>query len=99
MISSQVSAIMKCVTLAVHSCTKFACKSSSRILGLLNIRSSEWFTNTNLIDENKINKMVLDRNKARSEKNFELADEIRDSLKEMGIYIEDSEQGTKWRIE
>jgi cysteinyl-tRNA synthetase len=43
--------------------------------------------------------MVLDRNKARSEKNFELADEIRDSLKEMGIYIEDSEQGTKWRIE
>ena len=74
-------------------------KSSSRILGLLNIGSSEWFTKTNLIDENKINKMVLDRNKARSEKNFELADEIRDSLKEMGIYIEDSEQGTKWRIE
>ena len=74
-------------------------KSSSRILGLLNIGSSEWFTKTNLIDENKINKMVLDRNKARSKKNFELADEIRDSLKEMGIYIEDSEQGTKWRIE
>ena len=74
-------------------------KSSSRILGLLNIGSSEWFTKTNLIDENKIDKMVLDRNKARSEKNFELADEIRDSLKEMGIYIEDSEQGTKWRIE
>ena len=74
-------------------------KSSSRVLGLLNIGSSEWFTKTNLIDENKINKMVLDRNKARSEKNFELADEIRDSLKEMGIYIEDSEQGTKWRIE
>ena len=74
-------------------------KSSSKILGLLNIGSSEWFTKTNLIDENKINKMVLDRNKARSEKNFELADEIRDSLKEMGIYIEDSEQGTKWRIE
>ena len=74
-------------------------KSSSRILGLLNIGSSEWFTKTNLIDENKINKMVLDRNKARSEKNFELADEIRDSLKEMGIYIEDSEQGTKWKVE
>ena len=74
-------------------------KSSSRILGLLNIESSEWFTKTNLIDESKINKMVLDRNKARSEKNFELADEIRESLKEIGIYIEDSEQGTKWRIE
>ena len=74
-------------------------KSSSRILGLLNINSSEWFTKTNLIDENKINKMILDRNKARNEKNFELADEIRESLKKMGIYIEDSEQGTKWRIE
>ena len=43
--------------------------------------------------------MIFDRNKARKERNFELADEIRDSLKKMGIYIEDSEEGTKWRIE
>ena len=74
-------------------------KSSSRILGLLNINSSDWFTKTNLLDEHKIDKMIFDRNKARKERNFELADEIRDSLKKMGIYIEDSEEGTKWRIE
>ena len=74
-------------------------KSSSRILGLLNINSSDWFTKTNLLDEHKIDKMIFDRNKARNERNFELADEIRDSLKKMGIYIEDSEEGTKWRIE
>ena len=74
-------------------------KSSSRILGLLNINSSDWFTKTNLLEEHNIDKMIFDRNKARKERNFELADEIRDSLKKMGIYIEDSEEGTKWRIE
>ena len=37
--------------------------------------------------------------KARSDKNFKLADEIRDKLKEMGVSIEDSNSGTKWRVD
>jgi len=38
------------------------------------------------------------RQKARAEKNFALADEIRDRLKEHGIILEDSEDGIKWKL-
>ena len=34
------------------------------------------------------------RNDARKEKNFKLSDEIRDSLKELGIEIKDNKDGT-----
>jgi cysteinyl-tRNA synthetase len=74
-------------------------KSSARMLGLLNVSSSEWFTKNDQVDDEKINNMILERNKARKEKNFKLADEIRDDLKSMGVSIEDKEDGTKWRLD
>ena len=44
--------------------------------------------------------MIIDiRQKARAEKNFALADEIRDRLKEMGIVLEDAGDVIKWKIE
>ena len=40
------------------------------------------------------------RNEARSEKNFKLADEIRDELNSLGIKIEDNKDGTSsYKIE
>jgi len=74
-------------------------KSSARMLGLLNVSSSEWFTKNDQVDDEKINNMILERNKARKEKIFKLADEIRDDLKSMGVSIEDKEDGTKWRLD
>ncbi|MFO7618889.1 MAG: cysteine--tRNA ligase [Thermoplasmata archaeon] len=38
------------------------------------------------------------RQKARADKNFKLADEIRDRLKELGIVLEDTAEGVKWKI-
>jgi cysteinyl-tRNA synthetase len=38
------------------------------------------------------------RQKARAEKNFMLADEIRDKLKELGIIIEDTADSVKWKM-
>jgi cysteinyl-tRNA synthetase len=38
------------------------------------------------------------RQKARADKNFALADEIRDRLKELGIVLEDSADGPKWKV-
>ena len=35
---------------------------------------------------------------AKSKKNFELADAIREELLELGIEIKDSSDGTKWTI-
>lgn len=44
-----------------------------------------------------IEKLIAERTTARSEKNWQRADEIRDQLKSMGIEIEDSANGTGWR--
>ena len=74
-------------------------KSSAKILGLLNYDTSKWFTKDVRKDEGQINNLIVERDKARSDKNFKLADEIRDKLKEMGVSIEDSNSGTKWRVD
>ncbi len=47
--------------------------------------------------DSDIEELIEKRNNARKEKNFNLADEIRDSLKEMGIILEDTPQGVKWK--
>ena len=38
------------------------------------------------------------RQKARADKNFKLADEIRDRLKDLGIVLEDTAEGVKWKV-
>lgn len=47
----------------------------------------------------KINQLINERNEARKQKNFARSDEIRDLLKERGIILEDTPQGTRWRRE
>ena len=61
------------------------------VLGLVYNRKSD----ASLDDE--INGLVAQRTKARQEKNWAEADRIRDQLKEMGIVLEDTPQGVKWR--
>jgi len=46
---------------------------------------------------NKIEEMILLRNKARTSKDWAKSDSIRNELLKMGIQIEDSPEGTKWR--
>jgi len=45
----------------------------------------------------EIEELIKIRQQARKEKNWKLADEMRDKLKEMGILLEDTPQGVKWR--
>jgi len=47
--------------------------------------------------DSEIEKLIEERQKARKEKNYKLADEIRDKLKAMGIILEDTPSGVKWR--
>lgn len=49
-----------------------------------------------LLDE-EIEALIQKRNQARKERNFQLADQIRDQLKEMNILLEDTPQGTRWK--
>jgi len=74
--------------------------SGAKLLGILNKSPNEWLgynNQSNDIDLNKIEQLISDRNKFRSEKNYQKSDEIRDELKSIGIEIEDTSDGTKWR--
>ncbi|MED1205682.1 cysteine--tRNA ligase [Heyndrickxia acidicola] len=47
--------------------------------------------------DSEVEELIEKRNTARKERNFQLADEIRDQLKEMNIILEDTPQGIRWR--
>jgi cysteinyl-tRNA synthetase len=52
--------------------------------------------NQELLDED-IEALIEKRNKARNDKDFELADKIRNQLKEQNIILEDTPQGLRWK--
>jgi cysteinyl-tRNA synthetase len=45
----------------------------------------------------QIEALIAERNAARQQKQWALSDQIRDKLKELGVAIEDSKEGTSWR--
>jgi len=47
--------------------------------------------------DKEIEQLIEERQQARKEKNWKRADEIRDKLKEMGIELQDTPQGVKWK--
>ena len=51
-----------------------------------------------LLDE-EVEKLIEERQKARKNKDFARADEIRDTLKSRGILLEDTREGVKWKRE
>lgn len=46
--------------------------------------------------DDEIEELIEERQRARAEKNWELADKIRDQLGDMGIVLEDTPKGVKW---
>lgn len=74
-------------------------KASAAMLGLLQINPKEWFQGHNLpLSEYQIATLVSKRLTARDEKDFKTADMIRDQLREKGILLEDTKDGTSWRV-
>ena len=47
--------------------------------------------------EAQVNALIAERNEARKQKQWARSDQIRGQLKEMGVTIEDSKDGTQWR--
>ena len=79
---------------------KYTLLEVGKILGILQQNPDEWlgYGKSKNLDESIIEGLIKDRNEARRDKNFDMADKIRDELKEMGIEIEDTSDGTIWRI-
>ena len=51
------------------------------------------------VDDGEIEALIAQRAEAKKNKNWALADQIRDELKSKGIIIEDTPQGVRWRRE
>ena len=79
--------------------------NAAKILGLLLLTPKQFdkelfdLKNQNLnLDIEKIELLIADRNTARSCKNWHEADRCRDELTAMGVIIEDTSNGTEWKI-
>lgn len=76
-------------------------KSIGNVVGLLQEDPQIWFKEEhvdNHPESVRINQLLEERQKARKDKNFARADEIRDELKTMRIEIEDTSEGPKWHV-
>ena len=62
----------------------------SDVLGIITERKAE-------VLDSEVEEMIAARQQARKEKNFALADEIRQKLLDMGIVLEDTREGVKWK--
>ena len=67
-----------------------AFETYSSILGI-NVKED------NTLDSEHIENLIAEREAARKNRDFALADKIRDDLKEQGIILEDTKQGVRWK--
>lgn len=67
-------------------------------LGLLTQNPADFFTKKTQVNAQEIELKINQRNEARKNKNFALADAIRDELKEKGIVLEDLSGKTNYKI-
>lgn len=64
---------------------------------LLNIKAHTQAEPQDSLSDEKINTMILEREKARQSRNYPLADKIRKDLEAKGVILEDNKDGTIWR--
>ena len=72
-------------------------QSSAALLGILWQDPEQWFKGDAEVDVAEIEKLIADRASAKKNKDYALADQIRNTLKEKGILLEDGPQGTTWK--
>lgn len=76
--------------------------ASAGVMGLLYQDAETWFKGLNSeggIDEKEINRLIEERLSAKKAKDWARADAIRNQLKQSGIILEDTPQGTTWKKE
>ena len=72
-------------------------KKLANYLGLLNISSKDFFHSKVDLEAKLIEEKIAQRNQARIDKNYALADEIREYLEDNNIILEDTNDGVRWR--
>lgn len=70
------------------------------VLGILKVRPDEFLNSVatvSEIDPEEVERLIKERADARAARDWARADAVRKALQEMGVVIEDSPQGSKWR--
>lgn len=74
---------------------------TGKILGILSQPPASWLGYSEAkseVDSLEIERMIEERAAARKDRNFQLADEIREALKLKGVELEDTSEGTIWKV-
>ena len=76
-------------------------RSAGGYVGLLDQDSDAWFKwqsgkQESGLSDADIDALIAERAQAKKDKNYARADEIRVELKNQGITLEDSREGTRW---
>ncbi len=79
-----------------NSSREFATKVYDMIVKLCDVLGIKAKTEAELLDAD-IEKLIQERQDARKNKDFARADEIRNSLLEKGIILEDTREGVRWK--
>ncbi len=74
-------------------------KELTQLLGLFREPVAKAETNQDRLTGPLLDLLVHLRTQVRKEKNFALADEIRNKLSSLGVTLEDRADGTGWRID
>ena len=77
-------------TKAYVSCMKKMIEELCDVLGIITEKKEE-------VLDAEVEEMIAARQQARKDRNFALADEIRGKLLDMGIVLEDTREGVKWK--
>ena len=74
-------------------------KNKLHLIGsVLGILEDDSFNEVSEEFKNKINELISKRSEAKKNKDFELADSIREQLIELGVEINDLSDGTEWKL-
>ena len=72
----------------------------AHLMGLLQQDPEAWFKGArggDTISAEEIEELIAKRNQAKADRDFQTADAVRNQLKELGVTLEDSREGTQWR--
>ncbi|ACK47241.1 cysteinyl-tRNA synthetase [Shewanella baltica OS223] len=89
---------LKLTDMAQASALAVTLKQLADVLGLLSQEPEAFFQGGGSDDEvAEIEALIVERNRARTEKDWAAADVARNRLNELGVELEDSPSGTTWR--
>jgi cysteinyl-tRNA synthetase len=76
----------------------FLSRTAQDVLGIIDLSTQPAVQSNKILEDKLIQLLIELRTQAKKDKNFSLSDKIRDELKELGITLQDSKEGTTYKV-